>query len=43
MFAVETLPGMGFPDLVNHRAELVGSSYIQGDEALAEVPKDLRA
>ncbi|WP_146446285.1 TIGR03032 family protein [Botrimarina colliarenosi] len=43
IFAVEVLPGVRFPDLVNHDAELVGRSYVLGDAALADVPEDLRA
>jgi hypothetical protein len=42
IFAVEVLPGVRFPDLVNHDAELVGRSYVLGDDALADVPKELR-
>jgi uncharacterized protein (TIGR03032 family) len=42
IFAVEVLPGVRFPDLINHDAELVGQSYVLGDEALAEVPAELR-
>ena len=43
IFAVELLEGSLFPDLINHDAELIGRSYVLGDEALAEVPEDLRA
>jgi uncharacterized protein (TIGR03032 family) len=43
IFAVEVLVGSRFPDLVNHDAELIGRSYVLGDEALAEVPKELRS
>ncbi|MEO1496470.1 MAG: TIGR03032 family protein [Planctomycetota bacterium] len=43
VFAVEALPGVCFPDLVNHDPEIVGASYVLGDRALAEVPSDLRA
>ena len=43
IFAVEVLPGVRFPDLVNHDPEIVGHSYVLGDDALAEVPDDLRA
>ncbi|TWU25721.1 TIGR03032 family protein [Bythopirellula polymerisocia] len=42
IFAVEVLPGIHFPDVVNHDAELIGRSYVLGDEALALVPADLR-
>lgn len=43
IFAVEVLPGVRFPDLVNHDAELVGRSYVLGNDSLAEVPEDLRS
>lgn len=43
VFAVEALPGVRFPDLVNHDAEIVGASYVLGDDALREVPPALRA
>lgn len=43
IFAVEFLPGTQFPDLVNHDAELIGNSYVLGDEALEQVPKDFRS
>lgn len=42
IFAVEVLPGMRFPDLVNHDKEIVGNSYVLGDDALVDVPKELR-
>ncbi|MCO6047900.1 TIGR03032 family protein [Aeoliella sp. ICT_H6.2] len=42
IFAVEVLPGVRFPDLVNHDAELIGRSYVLGDAALADVPAELR-
>ncbi|MEM9826584.1 MAG: DUF4915 domain-containing protein, partial [Planctomycetota bacterium] len=43
IFAVEVLPGVRFPDLVNHDPEIVGRSYVLGDDALAEVPETLRS
>ena len=43
IFAVEVLPGVRFPDLVNHDPEVIGRSYVLGDDALADVPTDLRA
>lgn len=43
IFAVELLIGSLFPDLINHDIELIGRSYVLGDEALAKVPKDLRS
>ena len=42
VFAVEVLPGVRFPDLVNHDPKIVGHSYVLGDEALADVPEELR-
>ena len=41
--AVEALPGIGFPDLVNHDAGLIGRSYMLPDAALAEAPAELRS
>lgn len=43
IFAVEALTGSLFPDLINHDVELIGRSYVLGDDALAEVPENLRA
>jgi uncharacterized protein (TIGR03032 family) len=43
IFAIEVLPGMKFPDLINHDPEILGRSYVLGDDALAEVPEELRA
>jgi hypothetical protein len=34
---------MRFPDLINDDTELVGSSFVLPDEALRDVPADLRA
>ncbi|MEN1681763.1 MAG: TIGR03032 family protein [Planctomycetota bacterium] len=42
VFAVEVLPAMRFPDLVNHDPELISRAYVLGDDALADVPKELR-
>lgn len=42
IFAVEVLPGVRFPDLLNHDPEIIGHSYVLGDEVLAEVPEELR-
>ena len=42
IFAVEVLTGMRFPDVINHDPELIGSSYVLGDKALAQVPEELR-
>ena len=43
IFAVEVMPGLRFPDLVNHDPKIVGASYVLSDEALASVPDDLKA
>lgn len=43
IFAVEVLVGGRFPDLINHDVELIGRSYVLGDEALAQVPAELRS
>lgn len=43
IFAVELLAGSLFPDLINHDVELIGRSYVLGDEALARVPENLRS
>lgn len=42
IFAVECLPRIQFPDLVNHDPEIIGHSYVLGDKALADVPLALR-
>lgn len=42
VFAVEVLPGIRFPELVNHDPEIVGGSYVLGDDFLASVPRSLR-
>lgn len=43
IFAVEALAGIRFPDLINHDVELIGSSYVLGEAALAQVPRELRS
>jgi hypothetical protein len=42
IFAVSLLPGMRYPDLINDNAELIGSSFVLPDDALRDVPADLR-
>ncbi len=42
IFAVDVLPGIRFPDLINHDAKIVGQSYVLSDAALADVPQELR-
>jgi uncharacterized protein (TIGR03032 family) len=43
IFAVSLLAGIRFPDLINDNAELVGSSFVLPEEALRDVPAELRA
>jgi uncharacterized protein (TIGR03032 family) len=43
IFAVVLLQGIRFPDLINDNPELVGSSFVLPDEALRDVPVELRA
>jgi uncharacterized protein (TIGR03032 family) len=43
IFAVALLPGTRYPDLINDNPELVGSSFVLPDEALRDVPAELRA
>jgi uncharacterized protein (TIGR03032 family) len=43
IFAVELLPGMRFPDLINDNAEFVGSAFVLPDDALRDVPDELRS
>jgi len=43
IFAVQVLPQSLFPELVNENKELLASSYVVPDEALADVPRELRS
>lgn len=43
VFAVALLPNIRFPDLINDNAEIIGSSFVLPDDALEDVPPDLRA
>ncbi len=43
IFAVEVISGIVYPELVNEDRKLLGGSYELPDEALADVPKELRA
>jgi len=43
IFAVELLLDTQFPDIVNHDVELIGNSYVLGEDALKDVPKDFRS
>jgi uncharacterized protein (TIGR03032 family) len=40
IFAVQVLPGIRFPEIVSDDTDLLGSSFILPDEALAELPLD---
>jgi hypothetical protein len=42
IFAVCALPHR-FPDLINDNAELMGSSFVLPDDALRDVPDELRS
>jgi uncharacterized protein (TIGR03032 family) len=43
IFAVSILRGALFPDFLTDDTELIGSSYVLPDEALEEVPNELRS
>jgi uncharacterized protein (TIGR03032 family) len=43
IFAVEVLPGMRYPDVINDDVKLLATSYVLPDDALADVPEPLRA
>lgn len=43
VFAVALLPGIRFPDLINDNPEIIGSSFVLPDDALRDVPAELRA
>jgi len=43
IFAVSVLHGVKFPDLINDDPTITGSSYVLPDEALTDVPDELRA
>jgi len=38
IFAVQVMPGKRFPDVINDKNQLIGSSYVLPDDALADVP-----
>jgi uncharacterized protein (TIGR03032 family) len=42
IFAVQVLPGKRFPDVINDDRACIANSYLLPDEALEEVPADLR-
>lgn len=41
IFAVQVLPGIGFPEIVDWDEKLIATSYVLPDEALAQVPPSL--
>src|SRR5207237_6621731 len=41
IFAVQVLPGVRFPELINDNVELLAGSFVLPDEALAAVPEGL--
>ncbi len=43
IFAVQVLPGILYPDIVNEPGESRDSSFVLPDEALLEVPTHLRS
>jgi uncharacterized protein (TIGR03032 family) len=43
IFAIEALPGIRYPDVINEDTDLIARSYVLGDEALKLVPADLRS
>ena len=43
IFTIECLMGSRFLNLINHDTELIGRSYVLADEALTEVPPELRS
>jgi uncharacterized protein (TIGR03032 family) len=42
IFAVTVLPGITFPDLINEAGDTLDSSFVLPEEALRDVPKELR-
>jgi uncharacterized protein (TIGR03032 family) len=42
IFAVQVLPGKRFPDVINDDRRYIASSYVLPDEALEDVPAELR-
>jgi uncharacterized protein (TIGR03032 family) len=41
IFAVEVLPGIRYPEIVNHDAELIAHSYVLSDSDLVLVPEEI--
>jgi hypothetical protein len=42
VFAVQVLPGVRFPDLINDQEALLADSFVLPDRALGQVPEALR-
>ena len=42
IFAVQVLPGVRFPDLINDQPKVLSDSFVVPDDALALVPEPLR-
>jgi hypothetical protein len=42
-FAVEVLPDIRYPAVINEDADLIGRSYVLGHDALQLVPAELRS
>jgi hypothetical protein len=40
---VEALGGVRYPDVINHDLEIIGRSYVLGDDALTLVPEELQS
>jgi uncharacterized protein (TIGR03032 family) len=43
IFAVECLHGRRFPDVINNDPELIGSTYVLGEAAMADVPPGVKS
>jgi uncharacterized protein (TIGR03032 family) len=43
IFAVQVLPGIRFPDLINEPGDVLDSSFVLPEEALDDVPEELRS
>lgn len=43
IFAVQALPGVRYPDVITDEEQWLANSFVLPDEALSEVPKEMRA
>lgn len=41
IFAVEVLPGIAFPDLLNEKSEMLSRAYVLDDQSLVDVPREM--